>query len=149
LKLWIYGNGNFLKTIRKKIIESDLSNYIDIKGMVIVDKIAEAIKQIDLGVIPNRINPFTQINFPVRTFEYIVMNKPVVVPRTQGISDYFDEESIFFFEPGNVESLASAIMEIYEHPKKKELVLRKSIDVFNNYRWESQKQNLIELTNKL
>ena len=149
LKLWIYGGGNFLKTIRKKIIESDLSNYIDIKGMVIVDKIAEAIKQIDLGVIPNRINPFTQINFPVRTFEYIVMNKPVVVPRTQGISDYFDEESIFFFEPGNVESLASAIMEIYEHPKKKELVLRKSIDVFNNYRWESQKQNLIELTNKL
>ena len=113
--------------------------------MVIVDKIAEAIRKIDLGIIPNRINPFTQINFPVRTFEYLVMNKPVIVPKTQGIMDYFPDGSIFFFEAGDAENLAQSILEVYENPEKTKLVLNKSLEVFNNYRWQSQKKGLIDL----
>ena len=149
LKVLLYGDGNFLEKVKSKVSELNLSDIVEIKGMVIVDKIAEAIRKIDLGIIPNRINPFTQINFPVRTFEYLVMNKPVIVPKTQGIMDYFPDGSIFFFEAGDAENLAQSILEVYENPEKTKLVLNKSLEVFNNYRWQSQKKGLIDLTNNL
>ena len=149
LKVLIYGEGNFLTKVKLKVSERNLSEIVEIKGMVLVDKIAEAIQGIDLGVIPNRINPFTQINFPVRTFEYLVMNKPVIVPQTQGIMDYFPEGSIFFFKAGDAENLAQSILEVYENPENTKLVLNKSLEVFNNYRWRYQKKELIDLTNNL
>ena len=149
LKVWIYGEGNFLKVVRDKIKGLALYDIVELKGLVIVDQIAEAINEIDLGIIPNRVNSFTQINFPVRTFEYLVMNKPVIVPRTKGIKDYFQEDAIFFFEPGNAEDLAKTILKVYENPHMTKSVLEKSIQVFDNYRWQTQKQKLLDLTNNL
>lgn len=149
LKVLLYGDGSFLEKVKLKVNELNLSEIVDIKGMVIVDEIAEAIRGIDLGVIPNRSNPFTQINFPVRTFEYLVMNKPVIVPKTQGIMDYFVDGSIFFFKPGDSENLAQTILEVYKNPESTKLVLNKSHEVFNKYRWQTQKEKLIDLTNNL
>lgn len=149
LKVFLYGEGNFMKVVKEKIKELNLSDFVELRGLVIVDKIAEAIKEIDLGVIPNRVNPFTQINFPVRTFEYLVMHKPVIVPRTRGIRDYFSEDSIFYFNPGDSGDLARTILKVYDNPIATQEVLNKSLEVFNNYRWESQKQNLLHLTNNL
>ena len=77
------------------------------------------------------------------------MNKPVIVPRTQGIMDYFEEDSIFFFTPGDAQDLARTILRIYEDPSNTKRVLEKSIVVFDNYRWESQKKELIEITQNL
>lgn len=145
LKLLIYGDGEFLDYVKLKVKELNLSGIVDMKGSVIVDKIAEAINEIDLGVIPNRSNLFTQINFPVRIFEYMVMKKPVIVPKTKGILDYFKEDSIFFFNAGDPQSLARAIIIVYENPDNTKRVLEKSAEVFNRYRWESQKQRLIDL----
>ena len=149
LKVIIYGRGNFLDEVKRKVTELNLSKIVEIRGSVIVDEIAEAIKGINLGIIPNRLSPFTQINFPVRTFEYLVMNKPVIVPMTKGILDYFSEGSIFFFKAGDCEDLAKTIFEVYRNKENTKLILTKSIEVFSNYSWEYQKQNLIELTNKL
>ena len=149
LKVLVYGEGKFIDVVKDKIKELNLSEIVELKGLVIVDKIAEAIKGIDLGVIPNRINSFTQINFPVRTFEYLVMNKPVIVPKTKGIVDYFSEDSIFYFKPGDANDLAQTILRVYENPSSTKSVLNKSVEVFNNYRWDYQKKHLIELTAKL
>lgn len=149
IRLLIYGDGNFRNNVNKKIEQLDLKEMVEVNGLVLVDKIAEIIKGIDLGVIPNRINSFTQINFPVRTFEYLVMSKPVIVPKTKGIKDYFDDDSIFYFEPGNVESLRDAILEVYQNPVKKEQILKRSMEVLNKYRWDTQKENLLKIADDL
>ena len=118
LKLIVFGNGNFLAKVEKIVAELHLSNFVEFRGLVINDEIAQFIPQIDLGIIPNRSNLFTQLNFPVRIFEYITYKKPVVVPRTQGISDYFDEKSIYYFEPENIDDLAETIYRIYKTQKE-------------------------------
>ena len=81
-----------------------LQDVVTYHGPVSNQEIARAIGTIDLGIIPNRKGPFTDLNFPVRIFEYLALNKPVIVPRTPGILDYFDENNMHFFEAGNVDS---------------------------------------------
>ncbi len=56
-----------------------------------------------MGLIPNHRSAFAEINTPTRIFEYLALGKPVIAPRAAGISDYFDEGSMIFFELGNAE----------------------------------------------
>jgi glycosyltransferase involved in cell wall biosynthesis len=149
IKMIIFGDGNFLPYARKIINEHNISDFIEIKGSVINDEIAKFIPQIDLGIIPNRSNLFTQLNFPVRIFEYITYKKAVIVPRTRGIRDYFDESSIYYFEPGNIQDLAETIYRIYQSKNEVQEVINKSYDVYQRYTWKTQKENLVKLVEEL
>jgi len=140
----IYGRGNFLTKVEKLIDGLNLKDHFEIRGFAVVDEIAAFIPQIDIGVIPNRTNPFTQLNFPVRIFEYLINKKTVIVPETGGIKDYFDPESIYYFKPGDSANLAETIFRIYSNNGESKKTLEKSYAVYKNYTWELQKQQLIE-----
>jgi glycosyltransferase involved in cell wall biosynthesis len=140
----VYGAGNFLSEVEKLIDELKVKEFFEIKGFAIVDEIAAFIPQIDIGVIPNRINAFTQLNFPVRIFEYLINKKQVIVPRTSGIQDYFDDGSINYFESDNPTDLAKTIFKIFSNNGESKDMLDKSYRVYQNYTWELQKERLIE-----
>ena len=116
---------------------------------VSIEKIVEIIPECDVGIIPNRLTPFTKINFPTRIFEYLHMKKPVIVPRTQGINDYFDGSSIFYFDAGDAENLANVIFNVYSDPTKTIDVVNNGYRIYQNYRWEHQSKNLIKIYKEL
>ena len=118
-------------------------------GQVTHQIIAQAIEETDIGLIPNKKNVFTDLNLPVRLFEYLWMGKPVIAPKTRGILDYFDETSLPLFEPGNAASLAHAILELRNNPARQQLMLKRGIDILYQYRWEKQGQTLIQLVKAL
>jgi len=66
-------------------------------------------------------------------------NKPVIAPRTKGIMDYFDEDSLYFFEAGKADSLAKTILDVYRDSLRRQFIIEKGIKVYNEYRWESEK----------
>lgn len=145
LELRVYGTGEDLPLFLAMVKKLNLDDIIKYFEQVPIEKIVEIIPRCNVGIIPNRLSPFTQINFPTRIFEYLHMKKPVVVPRTQGIKDYFDEDSIFFFDSGNAESLADVVLNIYLNPDKAEEKVDKGYEIYQKHRWESQSMNLIKV----
>ena len=101
--------------------------------------------QIDLGVIPNRSSSFTQINFPTRIFEYLAMHKPVIVPNTKGIQDYFEPDEILFFEAGNAADLAAQIRWAFQHPAELEQRLAKGRAVYAAHNWPVEEKRFVQL----
>ena len=108
-----------------------------------LDEIALAIAGSDLGIIPNLKTVFTEINFPTRIFEYLALGKPVVVPSTEGIRDYFDEGNMFFFEAGYAESLADRIKEIYRSPEETYYQVVRGQEVYARSLWTGEKARFI------
>lgn len=149
IELRVYGTGEDLPLFLEMIQKLNLENVVKYFGQVPIEKIVETIPECDVGVIPNRLTPFTKINFPTRIFEYIHMKKPVVVPRTQGINDYFDEDSIFYFDAGDAENLAKVIFSIYSDAKKTIQIINKGYEVYQKHRWEQQSKNLIKIYDDL
>lgn len=141
----VYGEGDFVEKFINQVKEFNLSDIVEYNGWVPNEKIGEAILEIDVGLISNDLNPFTEINFPTRIFEYLSLDKPVIVPRTQGILDYFDDDSINFFNPGDVDSLVNVILRLYHKPAKQQKILERGVNVYNQYRWETQKQHFIDI----
>lgn len=149
IKLKIYGTGEFLDEVLKRIKEYKLENYIEYHGGVLIDYLVKEIAECDLGVIPNRLNEFTDLNFPIRIFEFMHYKKPVIAPRTKGIQDYFEENSIFYFTPNDVDDLVNKIYLIYSRNKQINNVIERGYLVYQNNNWEIQSKKLIDLYDNL
>jgi len=114
-----------------------------------IDDIPAAIRNCDLGVIPNKRTPFTEINFPTRIFEYLCLGKPVIVPRTRGIQDYFDEKSIIFFEPNDASDLAEKIIWTYSNPDEVQAIVNRGLQVYLEHRWTVERRRFLRLVTTL
>jgi len=149
LELRIYGTGEDMSLFLELVQKLNLEKIVKYFGQVPIEKIVEIIPECNVGIIPNRLTPFTKINLPTRIFEYLHLNRPVVVPRTQGIKDYFDESSIFYFNAGDAENLANVIFDVYSNPTKTLDVVNKGNQIYQNYSWELQSKNLIKIYDEL
>jgi len=73
----------------------------------------------------------------------------VIAPRTAGIQDYFDSESIFFFEPGDAVELAQKIEFVASHPKETLTVTERGQQVYKAHTWKQERETLERLVGKL
>jgi glycosyltransferase involved in cell wall biosynthesis len=113
------------------------------------DVIARAVADCDLGIVPNLRSVFTEINLPTRIFEYLALGKPVIVPETRGIRDYFSAEDILFFKGGEVESLASQIQWVFDHPLETETIIQKGQEVYRRHLWNKEERRFTDLISHL
>jgi glycosyltransferase involved in cell wall biosynthesis len=150
LKLEIYGDRTeYVDRIVRQVDELKIGESVHFHGYKTQTEIAEAIVGIDLGVIPNRLNDFTNINFPTRIFEYLAMNKPVMVPRTKGVTDYFGEDEILFFQPGDIDDLAGKMAWAYNHPSELQAMMERGREVYRRNAWPAQERRLIGVADSL
>lgn len=149
LELHVYGEGGFLNHAKRLVAELNLKDKVVFHGVVSIEEIAQALAAIDVGIVPNKRNPFTMLNFPTRMFECLIMGKPVIAPRTKGVLDYFDEASMFLFEPGDAEDLARKIHEVYMHPARAQEIVRRGREIYRQYTWQSQRMKLLALYGQL
>jgi len=150
IKLYIYGEGDFLEYLLKLTKELNLEKYIYFsKRFFTVDKLPKLMEKADIGIIPNRKNLCTIYMLPVKLLEYVAMGIPVISARTRTIQAYFDDSMVRFFEPSSEKSLAEAIFDLYSHPEKRKQLVDNA-DRFNQkHNWRQQKQIYYGLVDKL
>ena len=102
-----------------------------------------------MGVIPNHRSAFSDINTPTRIFEYLALGKPVIAPRTPGIQDYFSQDSLFFFEPGDSEDLAKQLIQVYTEPSRTMAIAERGQQVYLEHSWSEERQHLVNLVREL
>ncbi len=102
-----------------------------------------------MGPSPNRLSSFTRINFPTRIFEYLAMHKPVIVPNTKGVQDYFGEDEILFFEAGNFQDLAAQIKWAFQNPAGLEQRLKKGRAIYEQHSWQVEEKRFADLVTNL
>ncbi len=146
IRFLVCGDGDeFVCTFKAMIKELNLDNIVTYLGRLSYREIAERIAEIDLGLIPNKMSVFTNINFPTRIFEYIAMDKVCIVPRTKGILDYFTDDDIFFFHPGDVRQLAERISFVLRNKESAQNVLKRGKNIYLKHRWSIEKKKLTNL----
>ena len=149
IRFHIYGEGDFMEKVAEDIDALALKDAITCHGFLPLEEIAAAIGEVDLGIVPSKRTPFTELNFATRIFEYLCKGKPVIAPRTLGVLDYFDEASICLFEPGNPRDLARAIVELHGDARRRDELVHLGAQVYQDNRWELQKQVLVQLVSSL
>jgi glycosyltransferase involved in cell wall biosynthesis len=111
--------------------------------------VAKAIRECDVGVIPNRRSIFTELNTPTRIFEFLSMGKPVIAPLTRGIMDYFGPQELVFFELSDADDLAAKLLYVFRHPKEMVRVVERGQEVYRSHKWSGQRLRFVSLAGGL
>jgi len=149
-ELRVYGRSTpFLEQVMARVKELGLEQNVRYLGSKRLEELVNEIESCDVGVIPNQRNAFTDINTPTRIFEYLALGKPVIAPRTVGIQDYFDPESLFYFESGDANELAERIMEVHANAGRTLEVAERGQQVYLAHTWEQERDTLVNLVSGL
>jgi len=150
VELRIYGlQTRFLERVMESVRAKGLDEVVHYLGPKRTEDLVTAIEECDLGIIPNQRNVFTEINTPVRIFEYLALGKPVIAPRAAGILDYFKNDSLLFFELGNSEDLARKIEYVYFHPSEAVEIVKRGQGVYLAHTWRQERLSFVNLVCEL
>ncbi len=150
VELQIYGAANpFFERVMASAAEKGLDGCIRYRGLNSLEQIAAAVAECDIGIVPNHRNTFTEINTPTRIFEYLALGKPVIAPSTPGILDYFTEDSLLLFEPGNSTDIARQIEYAALNYTLAVQTAERGQQVYLQHTWKQERNRLIGVVSSL
>jgi glycosyltransferase involved in cell wall biosynthesis len=148
-KLTLLGGGPQhcrLETLSK---EFRLTDSIDIRSGIPTPLLPKVIEEADICIDPKRDGVFAGETFSVKLMEYLAIRKPVVASRTAANSYYLNDATVEFFDPGNVDSLARAVINLYQHPKRRKQLVENSSVFLKQHNWPNYKKVYLELVDSL
>jgi glycosyltransferase involved in cell wall biosynthesis len=149
-ELRVYGPSTpFLERVMEMVQARGMQDIVHYLGPRRLEDLVCEIEGCDVGVIPNQQNPFNDINTPTRIFEYLAMGKPAIAPNTLGIKDYFNQESLVFFEPGNAVDLAKQMAYTYCHRNELAGLVHRGQQIYLEHPWEVERETLLGGVSKI
>ena len=150
LELRVYGRETpYLNQVLAQAHALGIADAVSYRGQRRVDDLPAEIRECDLGIIPNQRNAFTDIKTPTRIFEYLAMGKPVIAPSTMGITDYFDRDSLIFFESGNAADFADQLKAVMQNPQRASEIAERGQRIFASHTWSQERQRLLDTVESL
>lgn len=145
----IYGRGPEEENLKNLIAQLGLENRVLIKEPIPIDRIAGAMAEADLGVIPKRNDPFGGEAFSTKSLEFMSLGIPAIVSETKIDRFYFNDDVVKFFKPDDAHDLAQCMLLLGQDRELRER-LRSNATVFvENFRWENRKREYFDLVDSL
>jgi glycosyltransferase involved in cell wall biosynthesis len=149
-ELRIFGRETpFLRKVIDRARNLGLGCNVRFMGLRTLEGLVSEIEECDLGIVPNRQNAFARIAMPTRILEYLSLGKPVIGPRTPGIQDYFNPDSLLFFEAGNADDLARKIESVAFHYSEAIERAERGQQVFLKHTWSQESRTLVDVVANL
>jgi glycosyltransferase involved in cell wall biosynthesis len=149
LQFLIMGAIEHLDQYKELARKLDVQEVVIFRGGEPVEQLAGILKDMDLGVIPNRRNVASDLMLPVKMLEYVALGIPVVAPRLKAIQYYFTDEMVYFYEPDSEEALAETILSAYGDKGGRIDKARNAKTFLDEYGWSKHKERLITLYKNL
>jgi glycosyltransferase involved in cell wall biosynthesis len=149
LKFLIIGGGQDREKLERTVRKLRLTDRISIRGPVSMEKVAEIMATIDLGVVPKLNDSFGNEAFSTKIMEFMAMNVPVIASRTRIDEHYFSDETVQFFEAGSAEDLAKKILYLMENSGRRMELCERSTEFIARNSWQVKQHIYLELVDRL
>ena len=149
LRFLIIGDGPDRGRLTEMIKANRLEDRVTMCGMYRIEKVAEIMANVDLGVVPKRSDPFGDEAFSTKIPEFMAMGVPVVAACTRIDRFYFKQDMLQFFEPETVEDLAGKILALMSDPARRVALRDRAMDFINENNWDVRKHEYLNLVDGL
>jgi glycosyltransferase involved in cell wall biosynthesis len=149
LKFLIIGDGPDRKMVADMIRQQCLEDRVSLSGLIPMEQVAEVMATVDLGVVPKRSDSFGNEAFSTKIMEFMAMGVPVVASKTRIDQYYFHQGQVQFFESGKPEDLSAKILELVQHPIKREALRARGLEFIKQNNWDIKKHEYLDLVDRL
>ncbi len=151
-ELHLYGGGSGRggeAELRRLADRLGLNGSVKFCGGVPLEQMAAVLANADIGVVPKRADSFGNEAYSTKIMEFMSQGVPVVVSRTKIDTFYFDDTVVRFFESGDVQAMAGAMLDVIESPATREALVAAGYEYMNRHSWETKKADYLELVDSL
>jgi len=145
----IYGDGPAAAELKSLTESLRLNGRVRFMDTVPIQRIAEVMASADLGVVPKRSDSFGNEAYSTKIMEFMAVGVPVVVSDTRIDRYYFDDSVVRFFESGDPDALANAILEVLGNETLRRQMVDRASAYANRHSWETRKKDYLRLVDAL
>jgi glycosyltransferase involved in cell wall biosynthesis len=149
LRFWIVGDGPDKPMLERLVRHEELDAVVKVRGSVPLEKVAETMSVVDVGVVPKRNSSFGNEAFSTKILEFMSMGVPVVAARTAIDQHYFNDDLVQFFEPNNVDDLATKIAELASDPRRRAELRENGLEFVRSNNWQVKQGEYLRLVDAL
>ena len=146
--LLIIGEGKSVNYLKGLVIKNNLENYVNILKWCGHEILPSYISRADICIIPQPNNDFINTTIPHKLFEYMLMEKPVLVSDAIPLKRIiYESQAGLVFKSENPEDFALKVIEMHE--SQINFGINGRIAVEKKYNWNYDANELIKLYNSL
>ena len=145
----IYGDGNMKAALIALTAELDLQDRVKFFEPVGVREVSRIMANADLGVVPKRADSFGNEAYSTKIMEFMSLGIPVVVSKTKIDQYYFNDSVVRFFESGNVDALAAAMIEVLANPGLRARMVANATAYSEEHSWKRRKADYLRIVDDL
>ncbi|MFC1572002.1 glycosyltransferase family 4 protein [Candidatus Eisenbacteria bacterium] len=146
LRLRVIGDGDDRQALLDLTQRKGLEDVVSFsEGAVPVDRLPDLLTGTDLGLVPSRVDPSTDLMLPSKLMEYLQLGIPVVCSPLRVVRHYFSDDGLTYAEPGNPSSWAAAILRHARDPRLGAEQIARCDAFLARHSWDCEKQKLLAL----
>lgn len=145
----IYGDGNMKGSLVALAGELGLNGSVKFFDPVGVRDVARIMANADLGVVPKRADSFGNEAYSTKIMEFMSLGIPVVVSRTKIDQYYFNDSVVRFFESGNADALAQAMLDVIQDSNLRKNLVSNASAYSEKHSWKSRKGDYLRTVDGL
>jgi len=149
VRLEIYGRDYGERPLAAQVADLGVGEAVTFHGRIPIEDVPAAVAAADIGLSPTARSPFTDLSLSTKILEYGAMAKPVIASRLPTVAGAFGDDELVLYEPGDPESLALAILEIVDHPKKRNARVNAMAARATELSWERESGRYLDLVERL
>jgi glycosyltransferase involved in cell wall biosynthesis len=100
--LGLWSESPYCNNLRKLAEDLNVTDQLEIAPPVPIEEIPSFLEQADIGIYTAMPDSHMEIAIPGKIIEYAMMGIPIIASRFNILEQYFPENAILFFEPGNL-----------------------------------------------
>lgn len=139
LSMLVIGDGDAYADVVALARQLELEDRIEFRGLVHTVDLPKAFADATVGLVPQRATHATHLMLPVKLLEYAALGIPTIASRLRTIEHYFGPREVRFFEPGSVESLTEAILELHGDPVERQQMAARARVAGARLSWATQR----------
>jgi glycosyltransferase involved in cell wall biosynthesis len=145
----IYGGGNVKPELEALVEKLGLAGKVLFFDAMPMRQIAEVVANADLGIVPKRADSFGNEAFSTKIMEYMAEGVPAVVSKTKVDQYYFNDSIVCFFESGNEDDLAAAMLALINSPGQRAKLAANAREFVARNSWDVKKHEYLHLVDSL